>query len=492
MFLYSIPFSLDPFLHILNFSLSTGTYPRLWKHSIVIPIPKQSGSSPLNSLRPISLIPFLSKVFEKLCFDQLCQYFNQIRAIPKFQSGFRSGHSSTTALLHLSNLVLQAMDRRNIACIVSLDFSKAFDTLDHRLLVAVLYGFGIKDTALSWLSSYLSDRSQEVMVSETLPAFSSSRSVTRGVPQGSVLGPLLFSIYVADLAKCSEHCASYIYADDVLIVKTFKPTDYSSTLLQVESDLHAIARWTDTHGLSLNPSKTSLLLVGSNPLLAQVNSFKVHFNAHVIYPQTKLKNLGLIMDPNWTFEQHVNSKIRIAYFRLRKLYAIARVLSRKQKLILASILVISLFDYADIVYYPCLTKRVSLRIQRVQNACVRFAFGLRKFDHLTPAFIESGWLNMKQRYMVHLCCLIYKLISTGVPPYLRELLVTNHERRTDDYISTRYDYNLSVPPCHSTKFYSSFTYCSALYYNSLPSEIRAVTSFASFKHAATLFFANQQ
>lgn len=153
-----VPYCLDSLLHIFNSAVLSGSFPAAWKHSFVYPIPKTANATTLDSLRPISLTPFLSKVLEKLCFAQLQRYSDSCGAIPPFQSGFRRGYSTSTTLLHISDTVLRAFDSRRLTCITSLDFSKAFDTIDHNLLCAKLGYLGLSPSVLSFLKSYLSPR----------------------------------------------------------------------------------------------------------------------------------------------------------------------------------------------------------------------------------------------------------------------------------------------------------------------------------------------
>ena len=441
----------------------------------------------LNSLRPISLTPFLSKVLEKLCIAQLQRFFTSANAVPVFQSGFRRGHSTTTSLLHLSDTVLRSFDSRCLTAIISLDFSKAFDTIDHDLLVAKLRHTGLSSNVLSFLESYLSSRSQQVMLNQYMPTVSSTREVKRGVPQGSVLGPLLFSIYVNDLPSVCHNCRVYMYADDTQLVKDFVIGRAESAKCEMASDLLRLTAWADAHGLQLNPAKSSLVVVGSPALRQQLSSFVISWGSASLSMQPTVKILGVTFDSSWCFEQYVAVLCRSAFARLRFLYPSRRILSTHIKLSLCQSLVISLLDYADVVYGPCLTTRLSAIVQRIQNSCLRYSYNIRKFDHISPLFLRSGWLKVRQRWILHLCCIVHKVLHSETPIYLNELLCSNSSMHSVHAPSTRRGADLSVPAHRTVKFTASFSYLSSLYYNSLPLDIRSLTPMSAFKCAARSF-----
>ena len=486
MLLFCIPWCLDTLLHIINACLDRGVFPQMWKRSIVHPLPKSLNPSSPSSLRPISLPPFLSKLLEHVCFRQLNRFFSTNNIIPSLQSGFRQHYSTTTSLLRISDSVLRAFDRSLLTTIITLDFSKAFDTVNHDLLVAKLSYYGVSESALALLRSFLSSRYQQVIIRKPFPLLSSFRLVPSGVPQGSILGPLLFNIFVADLPNLCLHSEMFMYADDVILLKSFKVSNILAVSTYLNEDLQLIAEWSTSNALHLNPSKSSYLIVGSSPSVSRLQSFDLFLHDTPVGRQDNIKILGLHIDSSWSFQQHISVKCRAAYARLRLLYPLRHVLSVSQKLHVTQTLVLSLFDYADVVYVPCVNQQLLLRLQRVQNSCLRFCYGARKFDHVTPLFERAGWLRMHQRVIWHLCCIVYKVVCSGIPPYLRSLIHHNVEFHSDSASSTRSESQLACPSHRTSKFRGSFSYLAVKHFNSLPSSILSSSSFPIFREATRM------
>jgi len=487
MLLFSTPTCLDPLLFILNSCLTKGTFPSAWKHSTVLPLPKVSNPSSFTSLRPISLPPFLSKILERIIFTQLNHFLCNNKIIHDFQSGFRKHFSTTTSLLHLSDSVLRAFDNHSLSALVALDFSKAFDTVNHDLLLAKLRYYNLSNLAISLLRSFLLNRSQSVLVRNPLPLLSSALTIPSGVPQGSILGPLLFNIFVADLPSLPTASRLYMYADDVLALISFTIPEAQQAAKSLNNDLGLISDWSKANGLHLNPTKSSILVTGFPSLLSRLHSFDIHIQHTSLEPRPSIRILGLYVDSSWSFEHHVTMKCRLAYSRLKMLFPLRHILSVPQKLLVTQSLIVSLFDYADVVYIPCLNKRLLHRIQLIQNSCLRLSYGIRKYDHISPSYQRSGWLNIYQRFIVHLCCTIYKTLHSNTPLYLRDLLHLNIESHSGMSIDTRHQNLLSCPSHHTKKFQNAFSYSSAKFYNSLPPHIRAETSLSSFKSKLTQF-----
>lgn len=459
---YIVPF----ITHIINCCLLENIFPSQWKISLVRPIPKVTNPQDFKDLRPISILPLLSKILERCMESQLRRYIDENNILPVKQSGFRSSHSCATALLDVSDDIFSAMDCGLVTVLVLLDFSKAFDTISHEMLLSICSYVGLSSDACALLQSYLSDRFQMVTLDSHI---SNALPVSCGVPQGSILGPLLFSIYTSQLVNCISSCKFHMYADDTQLYLSFKPEDVISSCNAINNDLESIFQTSQKYSLLLNPEKSQAIVFG-NISDDVIQNIKIHISGITIPHKSCVKNLGLYMDNKLRFNEHVTECVRKAYAKLKLLYHNRTALSHNLKKTLCNSLVLSSFNHCDTVYGPCLTVSDSERIQRVQNSCLRLIYGIRKYEHISHTLRHVGWLNMKNRRFCHLASLQHSIVLNKSPPYLYQKITF----RTDvHHLNLRYKNVLTIPAHKTSLFRRSFKYNIANIYNGLPSVLKS-------------------
>lgn len=359
-------------------------------------------------------------------------------------------------------------------CLLLLDYSKAFDTLDHDMLCLKLKYFGLHASAVDFLNDYLLERSQRVVLDNI---FSDVLSLNRGVPQGSILGPLLFSLYTSDFASHLKHLKSHQYADDLQLYYSFNAEHGRVAETLIKRDLKVIHKMSTTHSLLLNQSKTMLMLFGKNDNILS-NSLNIELNNVKIPISETCKNLGVFFDSNMRFRTHVSSLLQRSYGKLRTLYLFKQVLSTQIKLRLCDSLILSLLSYCDILFWPALLLEDKESLQKLQNSCLRLCYGLRKYDHISQSFLTSGWFKLEQRFHLHLCTLVYKINKFRQPEYLFEKLTKGsdvHGRLT------RYNDLFSAPRHRTAMFQRSFTYNAVKNYNALPLNVKDCSGVETFK-----------
>lgn len=478
-----LPYLLRHITFIINSCLQTSTFPSAWKTANIIPVAKISNPLTLANFRPISILPMLSKILEKTVSEQLANHFYSSKIIPITQSGFRPRHGTATALIKVGDDILKATDEGKNSCLILLDYSKAFDTLDHQMLFAKLRYFGLSHSALAFMKSYLYNRDQRVVLGSSA---SSSICVGRGVPQGSVLGPLLFSIYTADFCNYLNYLNSHQYADDFQLYFSFD-TNFLEVQNIINSDLNIIHDISTAHGLLLNASKTQLLGFGrSSAVLAgelniTLNNVKIGFSE-------SCKSLGVYFDSSFRFGHHVSYVLQKCYTKLKTLYLFKDFLDTSVKLRLTDSLILSHISYCDVLYWPALVVKDKRSLQKLANACLRFSYGVRKYDHISPYYMESGWLRLEERFKVHVCCMVYKINLFQEPQYLFDKLI---KMSTVHQFTTRHN-NLYSIPRHRTALYErSFTYNAMKLFNSLPICIKESTSVSTFKKRIKAYIKSQ-
>lgn len=471
------PIGLDAFLNIINTSLRNGQFPNIWKQSIIMPIPKTTDVKSANDLRPISILPVLSKIIEKHVHNQVLEYLNHHSILPIYQSGFRKNHSTQTALLKVTNDICHYWDDRALTFLALLDYSKAFDTLNHELMVTILYSVGIRDAVLSWFSNYLEGRKQAVRLNGATSEFV---CVETGVPQGSILGPLMFIIYVKSVSQSLKFMQYHQYADDLQLYLHFSANNLSEAVRKVSTDLAEVYKWSSEHGLQLNGQKSKLLIIGSPYFLNNVNisdvTIKINYMPLQIVKQAR--NLGIIMDSDLSFKDQVSSKLRSAFCTIKSLHQFKNILPTAVKLKLTETLIISSVSYGLCVYGHFLTSALMTRLQYVQNCCVRYSLNLNRREHITPHLKNLGMLNIRH-YCIYLCgVLLFKILKLETPLYLWSLFTFQF---TVNKFKTRNSDDLVIPLHRTQKYKCSFKYVAAVTYNKYKHLFRDCKSIITFK-----------
>ena len=266
---------------------------------MVIPIHKGDSKTYAGNYRPISLLPILGKILEKLMYSRLLNFLQKHNIIVDNQFGFQKNKSTEDALLVLQTKITEAIENKRVACAIFLDFAKAFDTVNHEILVNKLEYYGIRGTPLDWIISYLTNRKQCVNINGIK---SELKKVVHGVPQGSILGPLLFLLYINDIVKSSTKLEYLLFADDTSLLisgKTFKEIEKT-----LNSELENISNWLKANKLSLNVSKSNILRFSSGSNTQE--PFNVSIDGKKIEEKDFVKYLGILIDKNLSFSEHIS------------------------------------------------------------------------------------------------------------------------------------------------------------------------------------------
>ena len=456
------PFLLKYISYLVNFCIQNSVYPSTWKLAHVVPLPKNKAPQSFNDLRPISILPVLSKIIEYAIKQQLVFHMEKNNILPDVQSGFRRGHGCATALLNVTDYIFKALDSNLCTVLIMLDYSRAFDTLSHTALVYILKYFGLSESAVSFFESYLRDRKQAVLLKGITSNFI---DVPGGVPQGSVLGPVLFSLYTAMLPTYIKNCGTQMYADDTQIFYSFSSSNVIRGIQLINEDLSKMHSFSVDHCLQLNPKKcVAMLFARPSDKQKVINNLNITLNNETILFKDEVRNLGLIMDTELRFEKHISNCIKKAIVKLKLLYNSKQMLNQKLRLMLCDSLVLSIFNYCDVVYGSCLTAATAQRVQRIQNCCLRFIFGVRRRQPISHKLLSANWLNMRNRRKYHCGTLYHKIVMLRTPSYLYKKICFRTDVHT---LNIRFKGTLTPPAHKTTQFERSFSYQISKLYNSL-------------------------
>ena len=388
------------------------------------------------------------------------------------QSGFRQRHSTVTSLIKVADDWLNAMDNKFITGAVFVDLRKAFDTVDHSLLLSKLARYGLTPASIQWFKDYLENRQITTQINGTL---SEPKSIHCGVPQGSILGPLLFVLYINDLVSHVNNCKVHLYADDTVLY--FSGNSIQNVQEHIQDDLNRLFKWMCRNKLSLNTDKTVCMLLGSRNVLANQVPLHLSVNSNEIKQVHEVKYLGVTVDDKLSWNAHTEnvckkvSKLVSFLGRLRYF-----VNETNMKLIYNSIVMPQL-DYADIVWDAGKKKHAD-RLQKLQNRAGRIILRINPYLHTSNHQIHNilGWDSLASRRTKHLCVMVYKSLNGIAPSYLQ----TMFQFKSTDY-SLRSEGNLLTPKPNIDYCKRMFAYRGALIYNSLSNNTKAAISLNSFK-----------
>ena len=459
---------------IVNRCLQTGTVPDDLKTANVAPLLKKPSldKENLSNFRPVSNLTFLSKLLERVVCKQLQSYMTNNDLFEVMQSAYRPNHSTETALVKVMNDLLMAVDQRKKVGLVLLDLSAAFDTINHSVLLKRLEErVGVGGTALKWFKSYLSDRYQRVLIKGVS---SSKFKLSTGVPQGSVLGPLLFSIYMGPLGDLIRRhgLEAHFYADDSQLYICFEPAQTSDALSRLESCLEEIRKWMALNFLKLNDDKTEFLLISSRHQLGDVCP-PLTIGEHIIMPALQARNIGAIFDQQLSLDQHIRSVSKSAFFHIHKIGLIRKFLTTKAAKTIVHAFITSRLDHLNSLLIGLPAKSVA-KLQRIQNAAARLICGTRKSDHVTPVLNELHWLRVHERIHFKVLLLCHKCVYGTAPSYLRKLVIPHKTSRS---LRSTGRLLLAQPRCRLGSYGDRAFSCAApRLWNSLPQSLREVSS----------------
>ena len=415
----------------INQSLMTGIFPNKLKIAKVIPLFKKDSPYIFDNYRPISLLPSISKVFEKVVYKQLYSYFQSQKLLYKSQYGFREDHSTELASLELCDRIFKYLDEGKLPITIFLDLSKAFDTLDHDILLHKLKYYGIKNKEQAWFKSYLTDRHQYIQYTETS---SDILKIHTGVPQGSILGPLLFLIYMNDIYLVTDKFNSILYADDTTLDSPLCSFDIFSNKTIYDKDtvtnninleIKKITDWLALNKLSLNVKKTKFMIFHYRQ--KNISRFipEIRIGETIIERVHDFNFLGLTIDENMTWKSHIHKITNKISRAIGIINSLKNTLPRSILLTLYNSLIVPHIQYSIL----CWGSNPGNVVTR-QKQAVRLISGNKYNSHTQPIFKNMGLLNFQDIFKLNVLKFYFKLKNETLPHYLQNMFTAQHEHNT--------------------------------------------------------------
>ena len=398
--------------------ITSGRHPDKLKLAHTLPIFKKGSRLLVSNYRPISLLSNLNKILEKIMHKRIYAFLEKYEILYELQFGFRAGYSTTHALIHMTEAIRSALDSGSVTCGIFVDFQKAFDTVNHDILLRKLEHYGFRGTINSWFRSYLTDRKQKVAIN----GFESeSKILLHGVPQGSVLGPILFLIYINDLHRSIKYSTTYHFADDTNLLHISK--DYKSLQRKVNYDLFSLHKWLTANKISLNDGKTELIYFRKGGIAPTLN-IKLH--GKTLTPSKYVKYLGIYLDELLSGNTQcieLTKKLNRANGMLAKArhYVPEPELKNIYHAIFSSHTL-----YGSQIWTSKLIS-VTDKISRLQKSAMRIMTFSEFRSHSEPLFKKLGILKFSDSISVNNCSFVYDFFNNNLPRSF-----TNTFLRTDD------------------------------------------------------------
>ena len=456
---------------LFNLSIHEGCFPSLMKAAKIIPIHKGDSVLLPGNYRPISLLPIFSKIFERLIYNRVIDFITENKILSELQFGFQKNKSTEQAVTSIISAIDQAKNEKKSSYCIFLDFAKAFDTVNHEILLSKLDHYGISGKSRDLFHSYLSNRTQQTDIGGTL---SDVGIIKHGVPQGSVLGPLLFLLYINDIAESSKILKFYVFADDTTVFYSDKTNPNTANLLNEE--LSKVSDWLAANKLSLNVKKSNFLHFHQGK--ERKTTLNLTLNGTVVEEKTVAKYLGVFIDNklNWKAHiQHVLTKLSRGNGMISKI----RYYVNDQCLLnLYYSFVHSHINY-NILNWTSTFPSFLEPINRKVKASIRLISFKNKYEHTKELFLKHDVLPFHETINYKRGNFLWKISKGYVKSPLSEIFVPN----------IHYPLRFYLPNPNSTNEKNKIVYSCIKYWNTLPSHIRQSTTLNSFneKHKKYLF-----
>ena len=458
--------------HMINQAFSMGTFPRLLKIGIIVPIFKKKGEkNEVSNYRPITKLPFLSKIFEKVIYSRLMNHFLTNNIISPYQFGFQKNVSTLDAIIHFTEFLYSALNNKQSCINIFIDYARAFETVNHEILIRKLERYGVQGNFLSLIASFLKDRSQSVCINGK---FSNNIVTNISVPQGSVVGPLLFLVYVMEIPLISNHFMTTIFADDCTL--SIAGNDLDQLIYTCNAELATFKAWSDANRLTINLNKTNCLFISNIHNSLPEDSILVE--DHVLDITHCVKFLGLFIDDELKFNmhiQHICSKVS------KSIGIIFRIRSLVPKSLLRNIY----FSIVQPYFLYCLPAFASTYLIhldpliKLQKRAIRAMSVAGFLDHTEPLFFQYKILKLNDQFKLSLACHLFN----------NQNLLTEFSRS-----HTHYTRNRDVPLAPVARLRSteqSIIRNAILLWDTIPINIKACRTINSFKLRYKYFLLNQ-
>lgn len=454
-----------PFItHIINASFSSQTFPPTLKDSIIFPTIKKPklDKEVLKNYRPVSNIAFLSKILEKIVCSQIEKYITDNNLDEIYQSGYKKGHSVETALTKILNDIYVSKEKKRFTALCLIDLSAAFDTIDHDILFKILENkLKIIGPALNWLKSFMTGRKQSVCINDSI---SSKLKINYGVPQGTLLGPKIFSMYMLPLYEIFKlkNIKFHGYADDTQFYLETTKNSLDEIKNSIKMILQDIKDWLDVHKLKMNPDKTEIIVIGSDC------EIQLNFGNQILHSSPTVRNLGILLDKKLTFNDYITNVSRECFAHLRNISRNRKFMDFETCKKITNSLVLSKINFCCTLLYGLPKKKID-KLQKLQNYAARIITLASKRDRITPLLKKLNWLTVEKFIEYRLITMIYKCINNTAPPYLCNLVEPYVPTRT--LRSSSLDL-LDTPFMISSLGRRAFSFTAPTIWNNLPTYIR--------------------